>query len=45
MVRLLTYLIPALTVFSATVFGQASNDDPKGKVLYVNYPDYIAAFR
>lgn len=38
MVRLLTYLAATLVAFSAAVLAQASNDDPRGKVLYVNYP-------
>lgn len=38
MVRLLAYLAATLLAFSATVFAQASNDDPRGKTLYVNAP-------
>lgn len=38
MVRLLTYLAAALLALCATVLAQASNDDPHGKILYVNYP-------
>lgn len=38
MVRLLTLLSTLATVCSTLVLAQASNDDPRGKVLYVNYP-------
>lgn len=40
MVRLVSFALLALTAVLATtsVMAQASNDDPNGKVLYVNYP-------
>nr|CDI53856.1 conserved hypothetical Ustilago-specific protein [Melanopsichium pennsylvanicum 4] len=37
MVRILTALT-TLAALCGTVLAQASNDDPNGKVLYVNYP-------
>ena len=36
--QLLSTLTVLLGVASTVVVGQASNDDPQGKVLYVNYP-------
>lgn len=39
MVHLLSFALLALsTVFASSVTAQASNDDPNGKALYVNYP-------
>ncbi|EST05303.1 hypothetical protein PSEUBRA_005573 [Kalmanozyma brasiliensis GHG001] len=38
MVRLLTLLSALASVCTTLVLAQASNDDPRGKVLYVNYP-------
>lgn len=39
MVRVLSFALLALSaVFASSVAGQADNDNPNGKVLYVNYP-------
>ncbi|SJX63251.1 uncharacterized protein SRS1_14084 [Sporisorium reilianum f. sp. reilianum] len=38
MVRLISALSTLLVLYTSLVRAQASNDDPHGKVLYVNYP-------